>query len=333
MSETVIVRLPNWLGDTVMAVPALRALRAGFPSGRIALAGPWATLLAGQDVADVLIAYPRAWAGRLPAADAVRALRPDLAVLFPNSLEAAAAALYWRARRRLGFGASGRRWLLTDRVAVPMPRRHQVDEYLLLVERLGLAVPTREPRLAPPPPQSPARGAARALLDDAGLRRNGGASAPLVGVHLGAEFGPSKRWPTERIVEFCRRLGADGAVPVLLGPPADGALAKAVRAEVPVASLVGRDRPELLPALLSELDAVVCGDTGVGHLAAALGRPVVTLFGPTDSALTAPRGRAEVVRHPTPCAPCFYRDCPIDHPCMQGIEARQVQERVRSLLG
>jgi heptosyltransferase-2 len=95
---------------------------------------------------------------------------------------------------------------------------------------------------------------------------------------------------------------------------------------------VGQDTPELLPALLSELDVVIAGDTGIGHLAAALGTPVVSVFGPTDPHLTAPRGTVAVVRHLVPCAPCFYRACPIDHPCLGSVTAEVVAARAWSLI-
>jgi heptosyltransferase-2 len=152
-----------------------------------------------------------------------------------------------------------------------------------------------------------------------------------VGIHLGAAFGSAKLWPVERVTELCRLLQRDGHVPVLLGTREDVTTADAVHAQVRVASLVGRDRPTWLPALLAELDAVVCGDTGVGHLAAALDTPVVVLFGPTDWRLTAPRGRVETLRHPTPCAPCFYRTCPIEHPCLRGIPAEAVRAGLERL--
>jgi heptosyltransferase-2 len=100
----------------------------------------------------------------------------------------------------------------------------------------------------------------------------------------------------------------------------------------PAASLVGRDRPALLTALLSEIDALVSGDTGVAHLAAALGTPAVTLFGPTAPALSAPRGPVRVLTHPVPCAPCFYRTCPIEHPCLRDLDASRVRDAVLSLL-
>lgn len=332
MPGTVIVRLPNWLGDTVMAVPVLRALRSGWPGARVGLAGPWASLLAGQGLADLLVTYPRSWSGRLRTADAVRAFAPDTALLLPNSLEAALAAGYWRARRRIGFAAGGRTWLLTEAVALPSPRLHQVDEYLLLVEALGIPAGARQPHLSPPDEDAEARATVRALLQEVGAATTSG-GRPRIGVHLGAAFGPSKLWPPDRIAEFCRVIRADGGVPVLLGAPEDRTLAAAIVGAAPVASLVGRDHPALLPAVLAEMDAVVCGDTGIGHLAAALGTPVVTLFGPTDPKRTAPRGRGEVLSHPTPCSPCFYRACPIDHPCLASITGAEVAARVRRLLG
>jgi lipopolysaccharide heptosyltransferase II len=328
--QGVIVRLPNWLGDTVMAVPALRALRSAFADERLALAGPWAPLLAGQGLADVLVAYPRAWTGRLRTTDRVGALRADLAVLLPNSLEAALAARYWRARRRVGFAGDGRTWLLTDPVPLPVPRRHQIDEYLMLVQTLGVPAVIGEPRLTPPRADGPERAAVRSLLAGAGVAAD--AARPLVGVHLGAEYGAAKCWPAERVVDFCRLLVGAGGTAVLLGAPRDSALAERVVSATGAPSLVGRDRPESLLAELAEIDALVSGDTGVAHLAAALGTPVVTLFGPTDPGLSAPRGTAAIVRHAVPCAPCFYRECPIEHPCLRDVGAGEVHARLRALL-
>ena len=111
------IRLPNWLGDTVMAVPSLAAVRAAWPRARVLAAGPWAPLLGGQGLADVLVDYPRRWGGRARAADTVARFRPELAIVLPNSLESALAAWYWRARRRVGYAGGGRSALLTDALA------------------------------------------------------------------------------------------------------------------------------------------------------------------------------------------------------------------------
>ena len=310
--STLAIRLPNWLGDTVMAVPAVRALREAFPDARLALAGPWASLLAEQGVGETLVTYPRAWSARLAAADAMRTLAPETAVLLPNSLESALSAWYWGARRRIGFDVGGRGLLLTEAPALPAPRRHQIDEYLLLAEACGAAVGDRTPRLAPPKPDGVERAEVRALLADAGAPRD--RARRLVAVHLGAAYGPAKLWPLPRVEEFCRLMSGERATVVLVGAPGDHG---------PPASA-----PALLTALLSEIDVLVSGDTGVAHLAAALGTPAVTLFGPTDPALSAPRGTARVLRHLVPCAPCFYRVCPIDHPCLRDLAPSTVRDAV-----
>jgi len=201
-------------------------------------------------------------------------------------------------------------------VAPPQPRLHQIDEYLVLAERAGGVTGERVPYLAAPEADHEDRHETRALLRAAGAREG----RVVIGVHLGAAYGPAKVWPLERTAEFCRLAHAAGVDAVLLGAAAS--------AGAPALNLVGRDRPQLLPALLSEIDALVSGDTGVAHLAAALGTRVVTLFGPTDPALTAPRGAAAaVLAHPVPCSPCFYRVCPIEHPCLRGIEPATVLER------
>jgi heptosyltransferase-2 len=329
MIESLAIRLPNWLGDTVMAEPALRALRRTHSQARVLLAGPWAAVLGGQGLADTLVTYPRTWSGRLAAADVVRRFAPDTAVLLPNSLESALAAWYWGARRRVGFDVGGRAIALTDALALPTPRRHQVDEYLMLAERCDARVDGVVPTLAPPPAGADERTEARALLAAAGMR--GG--RPTVGVHLGAAYGPAKTWPQERVVDLCRLLDNVGASAILLGTANEAPVASAVMAQAPAATLVGRDRPALLPALLAQLDALVSGDTGVAHLAAALGTPVVALFGPTDPALSAPRGHTISLTHPVPCAPCFYRVCPIEHPCLRGLDAVRVRDAVLTLIG
>jgi len=327
----ILVRLPNWLGDTVMAVPALAALRAAWPDAEVLAAGPWASLLARQGLAAALMTYPRAWSGRLRAADSLARFAPELAILLPNSFEAALSARYAGARRRVGFARGGRSMLLTDAVPVPEPRPHQIDEYLLLTERAGAVTVTREPRLSAPASDESDRLEAIRLLHAVGVRPR--SASPRIGVQLGAAYGPAKVWPVERVIEFCRLAASKGATPVLLGAPDDAATAARITEAVPVGSLVGRDRPALLPAVLTELDVLISGDTGVAHLAAALGTPVVTLFGPTDPRLSAPRGAATVVTHPVPCAPCFYRECPIEHPCLRAISAADVYDRASVSLG
>lgn len=327
MTAAVVVRTPNWLGDTVMAVPMLAALRAAEPGARITLVGRWATLLAGQGLADVLLPYPKPLAARRRLARALAAERADVAVLLPGSFESAVAAWRWRAARRVGYATDGRVPLLTDALPLPDPRRHQADEYAGLLAPLGVSVAAATPSWSLRPDEALDAEVAH-LLAEAGVP--GGAR--LVGLHLGAAFGSSKLWPAEAFGRLARGLGDIGLAPVLLGTVEDAATAALVAdaAGGPVPTLVGRDRPALLPRLLARLRCLVSGDTGVAHLAAALGVATVTLFGPTDPRLTAPRGPAtRVVERPAPCAPCFLRRCPIDHICLTRIEPEQVLNEVR----
>jgi lipopolysaccharide heptosyltransferase II len=326
--ELIAVRTPNWLGDTVMALPMLAALRAARPDARITLIGRWATLLAGQGVADALLLYPSAQADRRRLASAVAHEPPDVAILLPGSFESAFAAWRWGARRRIAYATDGRGFFLTDALPLPSPRRHQVDEYAALLATLGIA------DVAGVPQWTLAKsGAADAEVDGllAATGLDGG--GPLIGLHLGAAFGSSKLWPAEAYGRLARFLIDDGLRPVLLGTSDDAATAAGVAraAGTDVASLVGRDRVTLLPRLLSRLRCLVSGDTGVAHLAAAVGVATVTLFGPSDRRLTAPRGgTARVLDREVPCSPCFRPTCPIDHICLRRIEPEAVRDEVRS---
>jgi lipopolysaccharide heptosyltransferase II len=326
---TLVVRAPNWLGDTVMAQPALAGLREAMPEATITVIGRWAGLLRGQGIADALLGYP-APPARRRFARALADAHPDLAVVLPNSFEAARAAYHWGARRRLGFDTDARGLYLTDRVPLPEPRRHQVDEYRLLIEALGVTASAHEPRLRVPD-DAAAEAEVDALLDGNVPRGRG-----PIGLHLGAAAGPAKRWTPAAWAVFADHLHALALPAVLLGGPDDAAAAEAVLelAATPLRSLVGRDRPALLPHLLPRLRALVSADTGVAHLAAALGVVTVTLFGPTDPRLTAARSaRARVVAPGAPCAPCFLDACPIDHVCMRAIDAEAVATVVREAVG
>lgn len=326
------MRVANWLGDTIMALPALRALRAARPAARITLVGRWAPLLSGQAVADIALAYPRRLDERRRLGRCFRADPPDVALLLPNSFESALAAWWWRAKRRIGFDTDARRRLLTDAVSRPSPRRHQVDEYTSLLVPLHIHVGDAVAPTWRLGPSAELRSELDSLLQTAGVSPE----ARIVGLHLGAAFGASKLWPAESLGQLSSRLRRAGFTPLLLGSTDDGQRAEAVAttAGAPVASLVGRDRPALLPSLLSRLSCLVSGDTGVAHLGAALGVPTVTLFGPTDPRLTAPLGaRARVLYRAVACSPCFLPSCPIDHRCMRRIDVDDVEEQVREAVG
>src|SRR5262249_883690 len=272
-ASLITVRTPNWLGDTVMALPALAALRAARPQARIVLVGRWAHLLSGQEVADILLPYPTPVRDRLIFARNLRGEPPDLALLLVNSMESAVAAWQWGARRRVGFDTDARRILLTDVIDLPSPRRHQVDEYGLLLGPSGIALEDEaEPvwRL-------------RSIVDrEIDTLLSSSAVSPgqrVAGLHLGGALGPWKRWLSKCFGRLAALLEQNRLCPLLLGPSEHREMAAAIVEFTggPVPSLVGRDRPALLPGLLARLSCLVSGDTGVAHLAAALRVPTVTL--------------------------------------------------------
>ena len=308
------MRLPNWLGDALMARPLLAALRAAWPRARVTAAGP-APLLE-------LLAPDRAWddAEPLPgdggAAARLRRAAPDLALVCPPSF--ASALFAWRsgARRRLGWRGDARAWLLTD--APPRPRRgelHLSGEYLALGAQLGVA-PAAPPPLAAP---QAARAAAGALA---------GAAAYAV-LAPGAAYGPAKRWPEERFVAVGRALGERGLAVRVCGTDAERGPCERVAAATGGASLAGRTPLPVLAAVCAAAAAAVCTDSGLAHLAAATGAPTVAVFGSTSSAWTAPLGpRVRVVQRAPVCAPCFQRACRIGYTCLEAVSAAAVLRAV-----
>jgi heptosyltransferase-2 len=319
-----LVRLPNWLGDTVMALPTIRSLRNALPRAELWCLGPWAgPILENEPGVARWLVPPDGVGARLAQARRLRQAPLDLALILTNSFETALAGWLSGARWRVGYG-DGRGALLTHSLRRDPAAVHQVAAYLRLLRPLGIEEPLAAPTLAIDPAR---RVEARRLLGEAGLP----AGDPRVGLQLGAALGPSKLWAPERLAALTTSLDARGVRAVLLGSPGARELAAAVTAAagIPVRSLVGRDRPALLPALISELDALVAADSGPAHVAAAVGVPAVTLFGPTDPRLTAPLGpRQQALWHQPSCGPCFLRDCPIDHRCMQAIEVAEVEAAV-----
>ncbi len=335
----ILARSPNWVGDAVMAVPAIEALRDAFPAARLAvLAVPWvADVFRFVPAVDEVLRFERkgrhrGLRGTERLARELRALHLDLAVTFPRSTSGA--WLAWRsgARERLGYlGAAPRAWL-TRAVRFPgkgRPGHHELELHLELVRDLGIAAPVRAPRLV-----VPAELAARRdeVLGASGLR-----GRDYLAVSPGAAFGGAKRWTPGGFAAVCDRAFEErGLESVLLGGPGERPIARQVasaarRAPVDLAGRVGL--ADAL-AIIAGARALLTNDSGLMHAGAAFGVPVVAVFGPTDWIATGPVGeRARVVREPVACAPCFLRDCPIDHRCMERVEPARVWAAVQELLG
>ena len=341
MSEParILVRGTNWVGDALLMTPALIAVRRTFPRAHLSLlVRPWvADLFRGNPAVDEILLYEsaglhRGIGGKLRLARDLRRRRFDLAVLFQNAFEAALLAWLAGIPERVGFATQGRGLLLTRAVPVPpgLERCHQVDYYLGLVRSLGYAAHPAEPVLVVSREEQER---ADRLLREAGCDE----TARFIVLNPGAVYGTAKRWPAERFGALADRLLAGGFRPVLVGAPSDAASAAEVRAASahPEAfvDLTGRTDLKTLAGILCRAHAFVTNDTGAMHVAAAVGTPLVAIFGPTDPVTTAPVSRrATLVRRPVFCSPCLLRECPIDHRCMRGVGVEEVHEALRALL-
>jgi heptosyltransferase-2 len=310
----VLIRLPNWLGDALMARPLLHAVRAGLPHARIEATGPPALLqlLERERFWDDSAAWPP------PAAFGHHA---DLALILPPSFSSAWHAWRSGARRRIGFAGDHRRVLLTEAWRRP-PRgdRHLSDEYRALGASLGLPS-VLVPALAPVETE---RDHAQSLLE-----RTGGVPPAWVVLGPGAVYGPAKRWPAERFAALADRLVTRGATPLVCGGADDRDTARDViaRMRTPGAArmLAGETTLPVQLALCSGARATVSNDSGLAHLAAATGAPTVVVFGSTSSAWTAPLGPGtRVVQHAPVCAPCFRRTCVIGYRCLEAVTVEEV---------
>ena len=349
--QRIVVRGTSWVGDAVMTVPALRELRGLFPDAHITLAtrSLSADLFADADFVDDL--HVHVHTGILSTIGQVREWRKrdfDLAVLLPNSFESALVAFLAGVRTRIGYGTDGRRWLLTHPLQLPEWRstRHEVFYYLEIVEQLGKLLgvsrsaefngTVREPddslRV-----DADRRRAALDLLRSHGIEaqldREG---RPIVALCPGSINSRAKRWPTERYAALADRFIRDlGAQVVLIGSNDELDVSQEVAGLMSekAVMLTGRTNLEQAVGVLSEVDLLVTNDTGPAHIASALGRPTLVIFGPTNPLTTAPFSAAgEIVRHPPDCAPCMLRECPIDHRCMTAISPDEVFERGVSML-
>jgi len=330
----ILMRATNWVGDAILSLPALRALRGAFPAAHISiLARPYvAELYRGQGITDALLRYDSSGEhaglrGRERLANQLRAEKFDAALLFQNAFDAA--WLAWRAGipERIGYARDGRGILLTKAVRPPKPGEipaHEQFYYLELLRRAGwLDKYTAERCIALRVEQQALQNAECALV------QAGAQPGKLrIAVGAGASFGSAKCWPPIRFAEVATRLRADfDAEIILFGAAAEAGVAAAISAGMrhkPI-DLTGKTSIADLPALLAQCHLFIGNDSGAMHVAAAVGLPVVAIFGPTDPAGTAPvTPRCTIVQEKPHCSPCFLRRCPIDHRCMKRITPEAV---------
>jgi heptosyltransferase-2 len=353
--KRLVILAPNWLGDAVMALPAIADVRRAVPAVSVTVAArpavaPLFGLVPGVDETIVLRPGPasgdvaawgrrggRGWWGSIGADLADRQF--DTALLLPNSFHAALVVARAAIPERWGYRAGWRGSLLTRAVRRMSHTSglHQVDYYQHLVHALGFPNGPIEPRVVVP---DASRAEAARLLGEGGWDGR----SPLVALAPGAAYGGAKRWPPASFAELARALAADGVHCVLVGSTADAATAADVARSfqgrvragdhgVALHNLVGRTDLSALAGVLAHCRGLVTNDSGAMHLGAAVGVEVTAVFGPTDETATRPMGDAhKILAHPVWCRPCMLRECPIDHRCMRGIGVPAVLEAARRTL-
>lgn len=325
-----LLRIPNWLGDLVLAWPVIEAAAAR-PGARTILVGPgaFAPVLVPRLPSARYLAWSRG--ARYALASALRRERPGTALLLTESFSSALLAFLSGARERIGYAAEGRGLLLTCRVARGEPARNapRTREYRLLARAAGIPVGDDPPRLHAIPAE---RDGAAALL------REGGVDPGRYAVMApGAAYGPAKRWAPERFARLARHWGeAHGLTSLLVGAAEDREAAAAVAraAGGAVRDWVGRTDLAALVGLLGGAAVVASNDSGVMHLAAALGCPTVAVFGSTSPVWTS--AAAPWVRNlyaAYPCSPCFRRSCPIGYGCLRSVSVEEAVLAGDRLLG
>jgi heptosyltransferase-2 len=316
----ILIRSSNWLGDAVMSVPAVRAIKQGRPDADVTVVTPdkIAPLWRLVDEVDRVISLPTK--SLAAAARAIQREPPfDVAIVFPNSLRSALETLLGGVPRRVGYRGHFREWLLNQTVLEPFsigPPQHHAGRFLRIAERLG------------------------ARVDDVqfGTKRRKHVDFAMTKIAMcpGAEYGPAKRWPADRFAETAALVNKKTAAKwVLFGTENDHGLGQQIAAALGDSCInrIGQTNMEQLIDELGECRLLLTNDTGTMHLAAFLGQPVVAIFGSTEPRLTGPLGsRHIIVRHHVECSPCLLRECPIDFRCMKAVNAEEVATAVLSIL-
>jgi heptosyltransferase-2 len=335
----ILIRATNWVGDAIMALPALRAVRGRFPDAEIAILGrPYvADIYRDQHVGNSLIVYDRGGAhatlsGRERLAAELRAQKFDTALLLQNAFDAAWIA--WRAGipQRIGYARDARTLLLTKPVAAPKSGEipsHEMFYYLELLRRAGWIEALPEESLITLNVSEQSRRHAAEFLLACGARP----AAIRIAIAAGASYGSAKCWPPDRFAEVLNHLQQQiDADEILFGTAAEASVSAAIASGLrrPPIDLAGKTAIADLPALLSQCHLFIGNDSGAMHVAAAVGLPAIAVFGPTDPHGTAPvTPRCTIVQQKPYCSPCFLRRCPTDHRCMTAVTPLMVESAAR----
>ena len=335
--KNILVRMPNWIGDLVMATPVLADLRKAFPQALITAmcSSPICELLKEDSSIDELFCFKRPSnkferrQERRNIVAKIQAGKYDTGILLTNSFSSAWWFWLGGVKKRIGYSNHWRRFLLTDPIQVPSSKMHQVDLYKKLLASLGVSFSKTAPQLYVSEKEIQE---SKQLL----YQRGYVAGKRLIGINPGAAYGEAKCWPLERFRALALELlKKEDIYLVFLGDKKSVSLIKEICQGLnPRAiNLAGFTSLRELVCIIKECDLMVTNDSGPMHVADALGVPLIALFGSTDDEVTGPYSRKGTIIHKkVSCSPCMKRVCPIDFKCMKQISVEEVIEAVQMRL-
>jgi len=336
--KNIIVRMPNWIGDVVMATPVLSDLRAKFKNAKITVMcqSNVAAILKSDPNIDKVYSYvkPNGWIHRAVHLDVVDQLKRgkyDLGILLTNSFSSTWWFFLGQVQNRIGYRGKFRDFLLKRAVPIPkdIEKQHLVITYKMLLQPLGIPLSNTLPKLYVVNEETLS---AIHLLENLGINLK---TNTIIGINPGAAYGSAKCWLPERFKVLNKRLLEDPNVYLIyFGDQAGTSLVDEIcqGMDKRVINLAGKTTIRGLMALIQKCSVFLTNDSGPMHIASALGTKLVALFGSTSDVKTGPFGNNKIIHKHVECSPCYKRVCPIDFRCMTKISVEEVFQEIQKLL-
>lgn len=332
--KNIIVRMPNWIGDLVMATPVLADLKIHYPSSSITAMAleSGATLLENSPYVDQVFAFskPSEFERKKETRQLISRLQQgkyDLGLLLTNSFSSA--WTFWRGRieKRMGYQSDFRSFLLTSSLPKPKKKIHQVEVYKHLLSLLHIPFSQTLPEIFLTQEElDQAKETLKTLKID---------QKKIIGIHPGASFGPAKCWLPPRYRALAESfVKSDDKAVLFFGDSQSSGLINQITEGLSknTFNLAGKTSLRELAALISQCDLMISNDSGPMHMAAALKVPLLALFGSTNEITTGPYKHGTVIHKHVSCSPCYLRTCPIDFKCMKQITTDEVIHKAHQML-